>query len=128
MNILWIGLGGFAGTIARYAVGQVIAPHEILGTFPISTFLVNIAGSLLLGFVVGASSEFEVINTPLKQSLTIGFCGAFTTFSTFMLESFHLAKENEFWLMALYFVLSILFGFLALLIGWLSGKYIAKFV
>lgn len=127
IDILWIGFGGFLGTVARYGAAIAFETKAAVG-FPFATFLVNIIGSLLLGIIVGAANDSFFINPKLKLFLTIGFCGAFTTFSTLMLESYNLIKANQLTTLALYTTLSVILGFLSLYAGILIGKFFCKVV
>ena len=72
--IAYITLGGILGTLARYLLQGVIQPRG--GTFPAGTLAINIAGSLLLGFIVRFATGSTVISPELRGGLTIGFCGA----------------------------------------------------
>jgi CrcB protein len=89
MDMLWVGLGGAAGSLARYAIGRVIS-GKTNGAFPWGTLAVNISGALLLGVVTGLDMPH---NTALL--LADGFLGAYTTFSTVMYEGFHLFRSRR---------------------------------
>jgi CrcB protein len=91
--MIWaIALGGAAGTVSRYAISQwMLRAH---GAFPLATFAINIAGSFLIALFA------RVMSTPdsspvLRAALTIGFCGGFTTFSTFSAEFVTLVQEGR---------------------------------
>src|SRR5213593_3887977 len=98
--IAYITLGGILGTLARYLMQGVIQPRA--GTFPSGTLAINIAGSLLLGFIVRYATGSTVVSPELRGGLTIGFCGAFTTMSTFSYESIKLLGDGEYWYAGLY--------------------------
>jgi len=100
LSILFIALGGVAGTLARYGLQGVIQPRA--GTFPTGTLIVNLAGSLALGFIVRYATGSTVVSPELRGALTIGFCGAFTTMSTFSYESMKLLADGEYWYAGLY--------------------------
>ena len=100
MNILYIALGGVAGTLARYGLQGLIQPRA--GTFPTGTLIVNLAGSLALGFIVRYANGSTVVSPELRGGLTIGFCGAFTTMSTFSYESMALLSDGDYWRAGLY--------------------------
>lgn len=105
-NILWVGLGGFAGSILRYGVGAGIAAvtHSSSPRFPIATFAVNVLGSFLIGLLL---RYVEQGSAPHLLSV-VGFCGGFTTFSTFSLESVRLLREGHTSTALLYISLSLL--------------------
>ena len=100
MNILYIAVGGVAGTLARYGLQGLIQTRS--GTFPIGTLIVNLAGSLALGFIVRYATGSTVVSPELRGGLTIGFCGAFTTMSTFSYESMALLGDGDYWRAGLY--------------------------
>ena len=100
MILLYIALGGVAGTLARYGVSGWV--HGWAGTWlPWGTLIVNLAGSLVLGFAIRAS-EALAVSPELRGLMTVGFCGAFTTFSTFSFETIALMQEGEWWRAGLY--------------------------
>ena len=118
-EIVAVGIGGALGSMSRYLVSYVwLAEQSLLG-FPAGTFTVNAAGSLLMGFLL------EMLGAGTASwLLSVGFCGGFTTFSTFMNEGAGLMKEENYVYMMLY-----LFGSLALgLIAVLAGHYLAKII
>src|SRR5213594_85426 len=94
MGILYIALGGVAGTLARYGLQGLIQPRG--GTFPAGTLIVNLTGSLALGFILRYATGSTVVSPELRGGLTIGFCGAFTTMSTFSYESMALLGDGDY--------------------------------
>ncbi len=96
----WIGLGSALGGMARYLVSGLVAGW-IGETFPFGTLTVNIAGSLVIGFVATVTgSEGRVLVDPMiRQFVMLGVCGGFTTFSSFSLQTLVLLQEGE-WLQA----------------------------
>lgn len=94
MTILYIAIGGLAGTLARYFLQGWIQPRS--GVFPLGTLVINIAGSLVLGFIIRYATGTTVVSPELRAGLTIGFCGAFTTMSTFSYESMALLGDGEY--------------------------------
>ena len=117
-QVLLIGLGGFLGSISRYGL-SVLTQSTTYGS-PLGTLLVNWGGSLFIGLVVGLSLK---ANHPLYWFLIIGFCGGFTTFSSFVLDNINLIK-NDLWFTALsYSFLSMIVGCILCLIGiWIGDK------
>lgn len=115
MTILYIALGGVAGTLARYGL-QGLIPHRA-GTFPAATLVVNLAGSLALGFIVRYATGSPVVSPELRGGLTIGFCGAFTTMSTFSYESMVLLGDGDYSRAGLYLAGTIVGCMAALAIG-----------
>ncbi len=118
-NIILVGIGGFLGSISRYGVTLLFAKYST--QFPLSTFLVNIIGSFLIGIFYAFTEEIP----PLMQTrlfLTTGFCGGFTTFSAFTSENLSLLQKGEYVLFFIYVITSILIGILAVLAGILVVK------
>lgn len=93
-NILAIGIGGFFGAIARYAVASQISLLTDR-SFPYGTLVVNALGSLLLGFLSRFLLEHLIVEEPVRIGLLVGFLGAFTTFSTFSYETVVLLQEGD---------------------------------
>ena len=120
-NILIVGIGGFLGSICRYLVAVLSASYVTPG-FPFATFAVNIGGCFLIGILFALSEKGNVLAPELRVFLTTGFCGGFTTFSTFSYESIKLLQGGEFLYVALNIVLSVLIGFAATYIGILIVK------
>ena len=118
-ELLAVGCGGAAGSIVRYLLsGGILAGQTLLG-FPAGTFTVNAAGSLLIGILLEAS-----VSETLGWLLIVGFCGGFTTFSTFCNEGLALMRGDHFVLAALYASASLFIGLLAVQAGTIMGKSI----
>jgi CrcB protein len=99
--VAYIALGGLLGTLARYGL-QGFVQRGGAGVFPTGTLAINLIGSLALGFLVRYGTGSTVISPELRGGLTIGFCGAFTTMSTFSYESMKLLADGEYWYAGLY--------------------------
>ncbi len=116
MNMTWLGvaLGGAAGSVLRYAVG--LALLRPTAAFPIGTLVVNVVGSFLIGLLARALSA-PAVDPVWRIALTVGFCGGFTTFSTFSAEVITLAQEGRMARAALYVSGSLALALLATLAG-----------
>lgn len=123
-EILIVSIGSFFGGGMRYWVSKMAQSCTVIA-FPFGTMAVNVAGCLIIGFLSGLNwREGGWMSPSAKLLLTTGFCGGFTTFSTFMNEGAGLMKEENYVYMMLY-----LFGSLALgLIAVLAGHYLAKMI
>lgn len=119
-NILLVGLGGFAGSITRYLV--YIALEEKSGGLPFATFTVNMIGSLILGAFIGYFLTKGYESNTLRLLFAVGFCGSFTTFSTFALENYQFIEEKNFIHFATYGVGSLAVGLLMVFLGLMIGK------
>jgi fluoride exporter len=110
MKILYLILGSVAGGLARYYLAGTV--YRVAGSgFPYGTLAVNLAGCFILGLLAGLAEDKLLLGPDARLLLMIGFCGAFTTFSTFIFETDGLLREGE-WLSALLNVTaSIVFGF-----------------
>ena len=115
MDCIVVGVGGFVGAVCRYLIGMI--PLKEGCTFPIKTFLINIAGSFLIGIVAALAMKTESLDSRTVLFLKVGICGGFTTFSSFALETTDLMKDGKMHLAAIYTVLSVTFGVLAVFAG-----------
>jgi fluoride exporter len=114
-----IAIGGVAGTLARAGVVQLwpARPQQ----FPLATFVVNITGAALLGFILAMLFERWPGARSARLLLATGFCGAYTTFSTFMVDADLLIKSGDAWLAAVYVLASLVTGVLAMAAGLRGG-------
>lgn len=101
----YILVGGVVGTAARYALQGLVQSRA--GAFPLGTLLVNISGSLVLGFVMRWATGSTVISPEVRAALTIGFCGSYTTMSTFGYESWGMMAAQDWSRAALYVGLTL---------------------
>jgi CrcB protein len=116
-----VGLGSFFGGGLRYLVSKWMEPVMWIG-FSLGTLCVNVLGCFLIGFLSGVAWEEHYISQNTKLLLTTGFCGGFTTFSTFINES---AGANP-TRMIVYLIVSLSLGFLALYLGQVLAKHVAQ--
>jgi fluoride exporter len=122
-NILLIGLAGGVGSIARFLCQKYVHdwyPHP----FPFGTFLVNILGCFLIGLFYGLSEKGNILTPEWRIMLTTGFCGGFTTFSSFAFENVNLLKNGDFLYVGLYVAGSVILGITATYAGMLFFKLI----
>jgi fluoride exporter len=123
MKLAYLTIGVVIGTFARYFLSGFI--YRFTGTdFPYGTLVINLIGCFLIGIFATLSDEKLILGPDMRVMLMAGFCGAFTTFSTFMLETGNLIKDGE-WLRAFGNVfLSVIIGFILFRLGVLLGKLI----
>lgn len=122
IHILYIGLGGFIGAVSRYLLSRYIS--NLLPSFPFGTLTVNVLGSFILGFIMYSITAGRNISPELREFITIGIIGGFTTMSAFAYESFRLAELNQFMLFALNIALNIILGIGAIYAGKALASYI----
>jgi CrcB protein len=115
-------LGGGFGSVLRYLIGKWLNNAE--NGIPYGTFAANILGSLLIGVILGYAAKNETISQNTIVLLATGFCGGFTTFSTFAYESHVFLKSGDFTTFAFYTIASFVIGFLAVF----AGMYLVRFV
>lgn len=121
MPYILIGLGGFAGAISRYVVDGVVSDRTG-GDFPWGTLVINASGSFLLGLLFAMTAERAILPAEIRGPLMIGFLGAYTTFSTYMLESWGLIERGS-WAPAIANLGgSMLVGLLAVALGLVIGR------
>jgi fluoride exporter len=114
-------VAGALGSAARYGLDGLIS-RRTSGAFPWGTFAVNMTGSFALGLVFTVLTERWAVAPWLRSSITIGFFGAYTTFSTLMLESYRLGSDRELGLGALNVLGSCAVGLLAVYVGVVAGR------
>ena len=98
-RVLWVGLGGFIGTVLRFAAVTWVHRMKAGWSFPLETLLVNVTGCLVIGFLASWGESREVLTESARVFLFIGVLGGFTTFSAFGHETFHLMRGAQ-WLEA----------------------------
>ncbi|MDD5184702.1 MAG: fluoride efflux transporter CrcB [Paludibacter sp.] len=120
-QLLFIGLGGFIGTIARFGVSKLNIYWHFL-SIPMGTLTVNVLGSFLIGILVGISQKSDLLSPDLRLFLMVGVCGGFTTFSSFSAENLMLMQNGQFLTAFIYTASSLLLGFLAVYLGFFSAN------
>lgn len=116
-----VGIGGFFGSTARFLI-QKYFPFAVQSSFPVATLLINLSGSFLIGLIYGLSNRYNIMSADLRLFLTTGFCGGFTTFSTFSNESLLLLKAGDYKHFLVYTTFSIIAGIFFTFFGY----YIVK--
>lgn len=99
MDLLLVGIGGFAGAVARRVVDLWVSDRAG-AAFPFGTLVVNLTGAFLLGLLYAWATERDVLPREIRGPVMIGFIGAYTTFSTLMLESWRLVEDGA-WVLGL---------------------------
>ena len=115
-TLLLVGTGGFLGSISRFLASRLIQ-ENLPVAFPFGTFSVNITGCFLIGLIYGFSERSSLLTSEWKMFLAVGFCGGFTTFSTFANENLALLRDGDFFHFLLYTGLSVFLGITATFLG-----------
>ncbi len=115
LECLAVGMGGFLGSVLRYLVGKI--PVNETMAFPVKTFAINLIGSFVIGVLAALSVKYSNLNPRLILFLKVGFCGGFTTFSTFALETGDLMQKGQTGVAAIYVALSVVLGVLCAIGG-----------
>lgn len=121
LQYLFVGAAGALGAMTRLGVSQFVGRFGF--TFPVATLFINISGSLFLGWFLAFASGRLGISDYARLAIATGFVGAYTTFSTFMVESDGLLRDANFWRAALYLLGSLFLGLLAARTGFLLGRH-----
>ncbi|MEO9510521.1 MAG: fluoride efflux transporter CrcB [Flavobacteriaceae bacterium] len=118
-QVFFVFLGGGLGSVLRYLISKPL--NTILQNFFLGTFFVNILGCLLIGAILGFASRNNLLSTNTSLFLATGFCGGFTTYSSFAFEKHSLLKNSDLFHFSVYTITSIVIGVLAVALGiWLS--------
>ncbi|MCF1423085.1 fluoride efflux transporter CrcB [Mangrovimonas futianensis] len=121
-HLALVFLGGGLGSVLRFLIGKFLNSSET--GIPYGTFAANILGSLLIGLILGYASKNNGLSHEQTLLMATGFCGGFTTFSTFAYENHVFLKTGDFTSFAIYTIASFIIGFLAVF----AGMYLVKWL
>ena len=114
--IILVGIGGGIGSVFRYLTSLFVGKY-FQATFPLATFITNILGCLIIGLLFGIFERYHLTNPDLKYLFITGFCGGYTTFSTFAAENMNLFQSENSLTAFLYIAVSVIVGLLAVWVG-----------
>jgi len=117
-NILFVGLGGFVGSVLRYLVSGWIERLSDTSFFPYGTMSVNVIGCLVIGLLGGWADNHNLLTPPMRMFLLLGLLGGFTTYSTFGYETMALLRDRQALAALAYVGLHLLLGFGAVALGY----------
>jgi len=121
-QLLWVGVGGFLGSVGRFVVAGFFNRLSPILAFPVGTLAVNILGCFLIGLLYGLAESRDILGTDIRIFLFIGVLGGFTTYSTFGFESLILLKDGEFFKTSANILLHVFVGLSAVWIGDALGR------
>lgn len=121
-HVLLVFIGGGFGSVLRFLVGKWLNTNE--NGIPFGTFVANVLGSLCIGLILGYAAKNNTLSQNYTLLLATGFCGGFTTFSTFAYENHVFLKSGDFTTFAFYTIASFVVGFLAVF----AGMYLVKLI
>lgn len=126
MSYLWVGIGGALGSILRFWLAGMIGNTRIGEVFPLGTLVINISGSFVIGLIaalVMPEGRFEPgLRALVTQLVMVGVCGGFTTFSSFSLQTFNLAREGQWLYAGLNIGLSVVLCLVGVWLGYALGQ------
>lgn len=125
LPFFYVGLGSMLGGMSRY--GMTLATQNYLFmSFPFGTLISNIAGCLLIGFVAGIGATTQILSTEMRLLLATGFCGGFTTMSSFVYELGQFVQDKEFFYASSYFVATLAGAGLAFVLGLVISEMVLR--
>jgi len=116
LPFFYVGLGSMLGGISRYSV-SLVTQNLVFMSFPFGTLVSNIVGCLVIGFIAGISATTQVLSTEMRLLLATGFCGGFTTMSSFVYELSQFVQDKEYFYASSYFVATLAGAGLAFVLG-----------
>jgi CrcB protein len=124
MNILLVGIGGFAGSISRYLLGGWIQRTSGESWLFLGTAAVNLTGCLLIGLIANLASVRSMMSDEMRILLIVGLLGGFTTFSSFGLENFHLIRDTRFLVASMNILVQVILGVGGVMLGnWMARLF-----
>lgn len=122
-NLILVGAGSCVGGISRYLI-QLFVQKQFPSSIPLGTLSVNIIGCFIVGLIYALADKSNLLSPAIRLLLATGFCGGFTTFSSFAYENISLMQDGEFFYTSQYIALSIVVGFSSVYLGILLIKLI----
>jgi CrcB protein len=125
MNLVWyVAVGSAVGGASRFLLSSFI--QQRAGTFPVGTLIINITGSLILGFLMRYALGSTSVSAEMRALLTTGFCGGYTTFSTFSYETIALMEDGDYRRAAIYVIASVVLSLAATFLGIIAANAVLE--
>ena len=128
VNILpfvYVGLGSMLGGVSRYGMTLITQNYAVL-SIPLGTLISNLAGCLLIGLIAGIGATSQVLSTEMRLLLATGFCGGFTTMSSFIYELGQFIQDKEYFYASSYFAATLMGAGLAFVLGLLISEWMLR--
>ncbi len=122
---VYVGLGSMLGGVSRYGMTLVTQNYAVLA-LPFGTLVSNIAGCLLIGLIAGIGASSQVLSSEMRLLLATGFCGGFTTMSSFVYELGQFIQDKEYFYASSYFVATLAGAGLAFVLGLLLSEWMLR--
>ena len=122
---VYVGLGSMLGGVSRYGMTLVTQNYAVLA-LPFGTLISNIAGCLLIGLIAGIGASSQVLSSEMRLLLATGFCGGFTTMSSFVYELGQFIQDKEYFYASSYFVATLAGAGLAFVLGLLLSEWMLR--
>lgn len=125
MPIIYVGLGSMLGGVSRYGMTLATQNFAIL-SIPLGTLISNVAGCLLIGLIAGLAASSQVLSTEMRLMLATGFCGGFTTMSSFIYELGQFIQDKEHFYASSYLLITLVGAGLAFVLGLLLSEWVLR--
>lgn len=122
---VYVGLGSMLGGMSRYGMTLVTQNYAALA-LPFGTLISNLAGCLLIGLIAGIGASSQVLSSEMRLLLATGFCGGFTTMSSFVYELGQFIQDKEYFYASSYFVATLAGAGLAFVLGLLLSEWMLR--
>ncbi|MGD9021477.1 MAG: CrcB family protein [Lysobacterales bacterium] len=125
MPFVYVGLGSMLGGVSRYGMTLATQNYALL-SIPLGTLLSNVAGCLVIGLLAGLAAASQVLSSEMRLLLATGFCGGFTTMSSFIYELGQFVQDKEYFYASTYFIATLAGAALAFLLGLLLSELMLR--
>jgi len=125
LPFFYVGLGSMLGGVSRYSM-SLVTQNFVFMSFPFGTLVSNIVGCLLIGFIAGIGATTQVLSTEMRLLLATGFCGGFTTMSSFVYELGQFVQDKEYFYASTYFTATLAGAGLAFVLGLVISEMVLR--